>query len=136
MNGKEMPVEYSSLTEEERLYLLNRKESEPLLQYDPKKHKNHWGCPEYAKKKNKKEMGMKVLINKKQKDKDILLAFTDDDVEALRYLYEESRIWGFYQLVEVSDKNKNNPQIANILKLFPTVRMIGYLADHIAFKGS
>ena len=74
---------------------------------------------------------MKLLINKIDNRRAILLAFEEDDVKTLQILHKNSIIFGMYLVwFRVDDKpiEKLDKQIQPIVTKFPSVKGIAFLA--------
>lgn len=70
---------------------------------------------------------MILLQSKSDNTKAILIGETDNDHRVLTFLFNTSIVWGLYKLIHISDKNKDDAQVMQILSRYPHVTCIAYL---------
>jgi len=72
---------------------------------------------------------MKLIRSRKDPTKFLLIAMSDDDMETIQFLYDESICFGFYCLATIRKDNQHYPDIKRLVTAFPGLKGCGYFSS-------
>lgn len=67
------------------------------------------------------------LINKTDKTKALLIGENENDHETMQFIFDNNIMWGFHTLIHISDKNKDDMLVKQLLVKYPNITCIAQL---------